>query len=347
MGAETPLALTISPDPIAINWFGRNGAAVEFVLTNADTRVCTCKLCVVRADLMPAGSIAGESDELVAAAGETIIADGWVEARLSGGAWAAIDDWDNGLDLGAIAAGATVGFEVRLTIPDVLEYQGKSNFALLIAANDVAIPLFYDDFESYNIDTIPTTFTVIDDGNVTAGQVVLSTEIQGVETNVFAVTGEIATPASVLSAIASCPEVAAIDFIVRAAIGNYPGMVGFGVLVEPSHVLYRIASIELNNGNFLASVSGSETIDPVIIGSYNTDDWYRITIVMNRADKLYSVYINKILVAEDIDTLPSASPSGIMIASGVSAVGINNRIAVDKIGLYDAEAYTLEQIWEN
>jgi hypothetical protein len=116
-------------------WFGRSTEPVSFTLTNSDSReISESRVCVVRADLMPVDTMAGEPDSVLWSAGENIIKSGWVQARISGGTWQAIDDWTNGLQLGAILPAESVVFEIKLSIPDEMPQQGKLSFALMIAA---------------------------------------------------------------------------------------------------------------------------------------------------------------------------------------------------------------------
>ncbi|MEW6710400.1 MAG: hypothetical protein AB1403_11310 [Candidatus Riflebacteria bacterium] len=130
-----PFQITITPDPTLTQFAGRNGAALQFAVTNSDTRsITSCKINVVRADFMPAGSLPDDSDELKLAAGEGLINEGWVKARIADpDAWTTIDDWANGLELGAMAPDEQRTFEIKLEIPDVMQRQGKISFALQLA----------------------------------------------------------------------------------------------------------------------------------------------------------------------------------------------------------------------
>lgn len=130
-----PFKITISPDPTVIQFAGRNGDPLQFVITNTDTRnITNIKVNVVRADFMPVGGMPDNSDELKLAAGEGVITDGWVLARIAEpDSWTVIDDWSNALDFGALAPDEQQTLEIKIEIPDVMQKQGKISFALQLS----------------------------------------------------------------------------------------------------------------------------------------------------------------------------------------------------------------------
>jgi hypothetical protein len=140
--SATPLDISITPDLSVIKWFGRNNATTVFTLTNNDERnITSCKLHCVRGDFLPKGSGRGSESALIKKGiGEDLITNGWLEGKVGDGEWDQITD-SNPLDLGAIESEGSVEFSIRLVIPDDVTYEGKTNFAVMVAATPLDIEL--------------------------------------------------------------------------------------------------------------------------------------------------------------------------------------------------------------
>ena len=136
--SATPLNISITPDLSVIKWFGRNDAPTVFAITNNDARtVGTCELYCVRGDFLPKGAGKFEKAFLKKSIGEDLITQGWIEARLVGDpTWTQLTD-TTPLSIGVLLPAESAEFEMRLVVPDEITNEGKTNFALMVAASEV------------------------------------------------------------------------------------------------------------------------------------------------------------------------------------------------------------------
>lgn len=136
--SATPLNISITPDLSVIKWFGRNDAPTVFAITNNDARtVGTCELYCVRGDFLPKGAGKFEKAFLKKSIGEDLITQGWIEARLVGDpTWTQLTD-TTPLTIGTLLPTESAEFEMRLVVPDEITNEGKTNFALMVAASEV------------------------------------------------------------------------------------------------------------------------------------------------------------------------------------------------------------------
>jgi len=337
-----PLKLSISPDPDSVQWAGRNHAPVTFTVTNNDTRtVKECRLCVVRADLMPLNSMQGEAIELKLAAGEQIITDGWLQARLIGGTWQAVDDWQNALALGELAPAANIAFEVKLAIPDVMQLQGKTSFALMIAATDLApvIPLvavFYDDFESYEQFTLPPTFQIYSAGAGVEHQIVYpSATTQG---NVFNLRGSDGMAADI---VCKTPLPTGTDYTIDALVRPIGGLFAGAIRLFKAYSWSMVADCQFVDGVMNVLAGGSyEAIAATIPAPAH--QWHRVTMVVSPEARTYSVYFNKVLLVADVGMHPWITADKLWLTAG--NIGSND-IYFDNVGIYVDQP--LARIWED
>lgn len=135
--SATPLAITITPDLSVIKWFGRNDDPTVFTITNNDDRtIGTCKIYCVRGDFLPKGAGKMEKAFLKKSIGEDLISQGWLEARIVGDpTWIAMTDLVP-LSIGILLPTESREFEIRLVVPDEITNEGKTNFALMVAASE-------------------------------------------------------------------------------------------------------------------------------------------------------------------------------------------------------------------
>lgn len=139
--SATPLSITITPDLSVIQWFGRNDDPTVFTITNNDDRtIGTCKIYCVRGDFLPKGAGKFEKAFLKKSIGEDLITQGWLEARIVGDpTWTAMTDLVP-LSIGILLPTESREFEIRLVVPDEITNEGKTNFALMVAASEVMPP---------------------------------------------------------------------------------------------------------------------------------------------------------------------------------------------------------------
>lgn len=165
--SATPLDISIVPDLSVIKWFGRNQDPTTFTITNNDTRAITdCKLFVTRGDFLPKGS--GRAEEAIfmkRAIGEDLVSQGWLEGKVDDGAWASITELSP-LLIGALEPEESREFHIRLVIPDTVTNEGKTSFAVMIAATaaGVALPtlsIALDDADKDEGNSGNTSFTFI------------------------------------------------------------------------------------------------------------------------------------------------------------------------------------------
>jgi hypothetical protein len=138
----TPLNISITPDLSVIRWFGRNQAPTIFTITNNDERIIgTCELYCVRGDFLPKGAGKNEKAFLKKSIGEDLITQGWLEARLIGDAtWTALTD-SVPLNIGGLEPEESKEFEIRLVVPNTVTNEGKTNFAIMVAASEYVEPI--------------------------------------------------------------------------------------------------------------------------------------------------------------------------------------------------------------
>jgi hypothetical protein len=162
-----PLDISIVPDLSVIKWFGRNQDPTTFTITNNDTRAITdCKLYVTRGDFLPKG--AGRAEEAIfmkRAIGEDLVSQGWLEGKVDDGAWANITEISP-LLIGALEPEESREFHIRLVVPDTVTNEGKTSFAVMIAAiaAGVALPtlsIALDDADKDEGNSGNTSFTFI------------------------------------------------------------------------------------------------------------------------------------------------------------------------------------------
>lgn len=130
---QIPYNVSITPSTAGLTFAGRNGDATRFTIVNNDSRaIPEVRINVLRADLMPSATMS-ESDIVKNGAGEKIITDKWLEAKMStDSAYTAVDDWDAALTFN-LDADETKSFDIKLVIPDAIDVQGKISFSLLIS----------------------------------------------------------------------------------------------------------------------------------------------------------------------------------------------------------------------
>lgn len=161
MSKATPLDIVLDSDPQQIVFAGRGAAPITLTLANNDSRNATSVLInAVRGDLLTKNDLTLTTEELNGG-GYKIIDETWVECRLaSPDAWQPIDDWSTPFDLGALAAGASVSFEVQINVPTANADAGRMCFALMISAStgeDLRVLSVTIDQASFAVDTGATT----------------------------------------------------------------------------------------------------------------------------------------------------------------------------------------------
>jgi len=168
MSKETPLDLVLDTDPQQIIFAGRDATPVSLTLTNNDSRNAISVLVnAVRGDLLTKNALSLTTEELTGG-GYKVIDETWVECRIaSPDVWQPVDDWATPFDLGALAAGASVSFEVQVNVPTADTSAGRMCFALMISASTgedlrvLSVTIDQDDFTINEGDTTTATATVV------------------------------------------------------------------------------------------------------------------------------------------------------------------------------------------
>lgn len=141
MGNEIPLDIILENDPQQLIFSGADADEITLTITNNDTRNAESVLVnIVRADLLNKGDLSLTAEQL-AGAGYQMIDDTWLEVRESApDAWEPIDDWATPYDVGALAAGASASFEVRINRPALSDDAGRICFAIMISSKPADVP---------------------------------------------------------------------------------------------------------------------------------------------------------------------------------------------------------------
>ncbi len=165
-----PLDVTMDGDPQQLFFAGKGASEYDITLTNNDTRNAASLLInACRADLLNKGDLT-LTDEEKNGGGYKLINEKWVECRLTAlDAWQAIDDWATPFDLGALAAGASVSFQMRVNVPASNIDNGRVAFALMVSskpADEPQVTSVTIDQASFSLtegDTTTATATVVAD----------------------------------------------------------------------------------------------------------------------------------------------------------------------------------------
>ncbi len=192
--------------------------------------------------------------------------------------------------------------------------------------------LFYEDFESYDENAYPSTFTLQYNGSGTADQKVISTEAyDGVTGKVFQLQG-VSSWASeqYVSLPASVPEKLVIDAYIKPVTTTRNAELALRNLSYGTWGT-RISSVWFEGDGTIVAVRNGNDDDRVVIGSYTVGNWYRVTLDNNVTDKTYDVYIDGALTASDIPMHPSLTPTELSLIAhnvGFSAAYFDN------VGMY-------------
>ena len=135
MSKELPLQLVFENDQKQLVFANTENSVVALSIKNEDTRTAYgLKINVVRGDLLLAGDLTLEDDSKIGG-GEKVISEKWVECRLaSPDAWQPVDDWGTGFELGDLAPGASIAFEIRINLPTGNTDIGRMCFAIQASA---------------------------------------------------------------------------------------------------------------------------------------------------------------------------------------------------------------------
>lgn len=242
-----------------------------------------------------------------------------------------------GVALGRAVLKAISGYNPRF---------GSSRYVYVVEL----VAYFYDDFESYEIDSYPTTFTLKYNGSGTANQKIISTTgHDGEITKAFQLQGVGSWASEQQHDILQynpTTNIVIADFWVQPLNGTWPGEAGLhntsGGTQRYSAVVFYGGRIQaVRNGNF-----GSRTD----MQAYSLNQWYRITMVHDLSARTYDVYIDENLTpaAVDVPAHVSLTPSTLKVLAG--NVGTNT-VNFDEVGYYphngDDIAVTLQTIWQN
>lgn len=195
-----------------------------------------------------------------------------------------------------------------------------------------AAPVFFDDFESYDENAYPSSFTLQYNGTGTANQKVMTTTgYQEVDSKVFRLQGaHYWSSEQYVSLPSELPDILIADAYVKPVSGVWPGEISFRNLSVGSWGTRYAAVWFSDSGNILAVRNGNDA-DTVDIGDYTIGQWYRITLRADLLLKTFDVYINGVKAAEDLPAHPSMSPTTLSLIAGNDGT---NEIYFDEMGLY-------------
>lgn len=138
---QVPLNITLDSDPQQLFFAGKSAVGHTLTLTNNDTRAAESVLInAARADLLTKNDLSLSAEEK-AGGGYKLIDEKWLECRLAApDAWQPVDDWATPFSLGALAAGASVSFEIRVNVPTANADSGRVAFAIMISSKPATEP---------------------------------------------------------------------------------------------------------------------------------------------------------------------------------------------------------------
>ena len=138
---QVPLNITLDSDPQQLFFAGKSAVGHTLTLTNNDTRAAESVLVnAARADLLTKNDLSLSAEEK-AGGGYKLIDEKWLECRLAApGAWQPVDDWATPFSLGALAAGASVSFDIRVNVPTANADSGRVAFAIMISSKPATEP---------------------------------------------------------------------------------------------------------------------------------------------------------------------------------------------------------------
>lgn len=165
MSKELPLQLVFENDPKQLVFANTENSVVALSIKNEDTRTAYgLKINVVRGDLLLAGDLTLEDDSKIGG-GEKVISGKWVECRLaSPDAWQPVDDWATGFELGDLAPGASIAFEIRINLPTGNTDIGRMCFAIQASAasgEDLRVTSVVIDQAGWTLTTGDTTTATV------------------------------------------------------------------------------------------------------------------------------------------------------------------------------------------
>lgn len=138
---QVPLNITLDSDPQQLFFAGKSAVGHTLTLTNNDTRAAESVLInAARADLLTKNDLSLSAEEK-AGGGYKLIDEKWLECRLAApDAWQPVDDWATPFSLGALAAGASISFEIRVNVPTANADSGRVAFAIMISSKPATEP---------------------------------------------------------------------------------------------------------------------------------------------------------------------------------------------------------------
>jgi hypothetical protein len=195
-----------------------------------------------------------------------------------------------------------------------------------------AAPVFFDDFESYEVNTYPSTFTLQYNGTGDANQkVITTTGYEGLDSKVFQLQGaHYWSSEQYVNLPAVLPEVLIADAYIKPVSGSWPGEISFRNLGVGSWGTRYAAVWFSDSGNILAVQNGNDG-DTVDIGDYTMGQWYHITLKADLLLKTFDVYIDGVKAAEDLPAHSTMAPTTLSLIAG--NIG-TNEIYFDEVGLY-------------
>ncbi len=214
---------------------------------------------------------------------------------------------------------------------------GLSILALVLVtplAAGAATQYFFDDFESYSLNSYPTSFTQIYNGSGDADQKVISTTgPDASSTQVFQLVGRSGWASEHIWLLpTTLPATLVIQAYIRPVSGQWPGR--FGLRNPSGSWGTRVSAVLFDSsGNITALQNGSDS-DKVQLGTYTMNTWYLVRMEHHLSARTYDVYIDGVQVGTDIPMHPTLDPTQLHLTAGNTG---SNTIYFDDVGVYDAD----------
>ncbi len=210
--------------------------------------------------------------------------------------------------------------------------------ALPVIAYANGIYSFHEDFESYDENTYPSSFTLKYNGSGDANQkIVTTTGHDGSNSKVFRLEGVNSWASEHYVTLPDpLPATLTIDAYVKPVIGSWPGSIGLGNYsastwrTDTASVGFSV--YEKSDTTTMTATAG--TSGQVQIGTYDMGTWYKVTLVCNLESKIYDVYIDDTLAKDNIEMHPTVVSKELILLAGNTGT---NEIYFDNVSIFEGE----------
>jgi uncharacterized protein DUF1566/List-Bact-rpt repeat protein len=201
----------------------------------------------------------------------------------------------------------------------------------------VAADLFYEDFESFTEDSYPTSFTQIYNGTGDVYQKVMTVSgYDNENTKVFRLEGRSSWASEHYVLLPDpLPSIVVLDAYIKPVSGSWPGRFG---LRNPSGTWgTRISAVLFDSAGKITALQNGNDSSKIEIGTYTINTWYRVTLEHDIINKVYTVYLDGVKLADNIPMHPTLAPTQLHLTAGNTGT---NEIYYDDVRLLTGLNYS-------